>query len=195
VASDLLAILKDPGSTADLTLAAGGRHFRRAGRSLRRFKAQLTVAGGGAGVSGSGAPGAAPGACEPPAATLQLPGADPDAVALLLRFVYGGVLPEGCSRRLLKAAIELAHSWGLGDALESLKQQLVAAAKAGSIVGDMLWAERCGYTDVLASLERAYVHTHGEDVSSEAAEELAERSPKLLARLHSAVLREWECPS
>ncbi len=148
LAGDLLALLdNDPGATSDLTIIAGG------GESIARTS----------GGSSSSMPYVCPqrsfrvhravlaarcpffrtlfnaDMADSAARELPLPDADPDAFAVLLRYLYGGEVPH-CERAVHRAAITLCDSllmFGLEGALEA---KLVLSANEETIAADLLWA-------------------------------------------------------
>ncbi|GLC53191.1 ubiquitin-specific protease ubp15 [Pleodorina starrii] len=170
--ADFLALLDNPGPTSDLTLiAAGGRSFpvHRVILAARCefFKTMFVSDVGDAAF----------------ARELPLPDADPDALALLLRYIYGGVLDE-CERDLLKPAVELADFLRLVDACGELQRRLLGTATQDTIAEDMLWAEGHGDHITLLALVFKCVHDFAAKGADAIADVLSERSPKLLARLY-----------
>ncbi|GLC41603.1 ubiquitin-specific protease ubp15 [Pleodorina starrii] len=169
VTTDLLTLLQDPGPASDLTLTAGGRSFpvHRAILAARCefFKTMF-----------------ASGFDDSTSKQVAMPDTDPDALQLLLRFIYGGVL-DSCPQALLKPAAELADRLRLTDALVELEDCILNGTGPESIVDDMLWAERRGSSKLSKSLQEAYLKTHIKNVSESAMATLAEQNPKLMARL------------
>ncbi|GLC53005.1 ubiquitin-specific protease ubp15 [Pleodorina starrii] len=169
VTTDLLTLLQDPGPASDLTLTAGGRSIpvHRAILAARCdfFKTMF-----------------ASGFDDSTSKQVAMPDTDPDALQLLLRFIYGGVL-DSCPQALLKPAAELADRLRLTDALVELEDCILNGTGPESIVDDMLWAERRGSSKLSKSLQEAYLKTHVKKVSESALATLAEQNPKLMARL------------
>ncbi|GLC65302.1 ubiquitin-specific protease ubp15 [Pleodorina starrii] len=169
VTTDLLTLLQDPGPASDLTLTAGGRSFpvHRAILAARCefFKTMF-----------------ASGFDDSTSKQVAMPDTDPDALQLLLRFIYGGVL-DSCPQALLKPAAELADRLRLTDAHAELEECILNGTGPESIVDDMLWAERRGSSKLSKSLQRDYLKTHVKKVSESAMATLAEHNPKLMARL------------
>ncbi|PNH07595.1 Trishanku [Tetrabaena socialis] len=170
---DLLALLDEPGDTADLTITAGDRtfHVHRAILTGRcpYFKTLFAAA-----------------FADSSAKELTLADTNPDALALLLRYMYGGVLDD-CARELLKPAAALADRLLLAaDVYGTLLQRLRCTATHETIVEDMLWADGRGDKQLLDDLQQEYLDridcakTKGVDL-------LAQRSPQLMARLFKAL--------
>ena len=117
LAADLGALLeRQPDATADVTVLAGGHAFpaHKTILAARSPVFRWRIEGGGFG-DGS-----------PAAQQLQLPEADPDAFAIVLRFLYthdAGELPAG----LLQAVAELADQLGV--------EALCRTAQVGGTVG------------------------------------------------------------
>ncbi|GFR53177.1 hypothetical protein Agub_g15924 [Astrephomene gubernaculifera] len=175
VARDLLALLADAAETHDVVIKTADERQFPAHRSILIARCSYFKALFKGGFSDSSAP------------EVDLPGADPDALALLLRFIYGGIL-DSCNRTVLKPAIELADRLLLNDAQAMLLQRLLSTATAETITHDLLWADERGYKDVVAKLQQAYVQQYARGLSLEAVSLLAEANPQLMARLHMAVL-------
>ncbi|KAG2484969.1 hypothetical protein HYH03_016266 [Edaphochlamys debaryana] len=189
VGGDLLALLERPGATSDVTLVAGGRSFP-AHRAILASTGYLPLAGHPqlwhAARSEFFARLFDSGMSDSSSREVPLPDADPDALVLLLRYMYGGVL-EACAPAVLRPAAELADRLLLPAARASLQQRLVAATCPDRLLDDMAWAEARGYGTMLAALETLY-RRDAAKVPSEQVEALAERSPKLMARLHLLLL-------
>ncbi|PNH04172.1 Protein roadkill [Tetrabaena socialis] len=171
--SDLLALLDEPGDTADLTITAGGRSFRvhRAILAARctYFKTLFS-------------------STFADSAAKELPLADTNAgaLALLLRYLYGDALP-GCARELLKPAAELADLLLLPAVCEVLQDRIAATVTPASVIDDMLWAEQQHHDELLADLERSYLDSAGA-VDKGRVVALAVQNPQLMARLHLAMV-------
>ncbi|GLC41602.1 ubiquitin-specific protease ubp15 [Pleodorina starrii] len=174
VTTDLLTLLQDPGPASDLTLTAGGRSFpvHRAILAARCefFKTMF-----------------ASGFDDSTSKQVAMPDTDPDALQLLLRFIYGGVL-DSCPQALLKPAAELADRLRLTDARAELEDCILNSASPDSIVNDMLWAEVHGSEALNKALQGDYLQAHAKDADEDALMLLAERSPKLAARLLGAAV-------
>ncbi|GLC39665.1 ubiquitin-specific protease ubp15 [Pleodorina starrii] len=171
LSKDILALLDNPGPTSDLTLiAAGGRSFpvHRA-ILVARCEFFKTMFASDVGDAAS-------------ARELPLPDADPDALALLLRFIYGGVLDK-CEHDQLKPAMELADFLRLVWVCAKLQQRLLDTVTQDTLAEDLLWAEGRGDEDTLTALVRLCVRKFAATGADAIADVLAERSPKLLARL------------
>ncbi|KAG2484970.1 hypothetical protein HYH03_016267 [Edaphochlamys debaryana] len=173
VGGDLLALLERPGATSDVTLVAGGRSFP-AHRAILAARSDFFARLFDSGMSDSSS------------REVALPDVDPDALVLLLRYMYG-VVVEACAPAVLRPAAELADRLLLPAASASLQQRLVAATCPDRLLDDMAWAEARGYGTMLAALEPLY-RRDAAKVPSEQVEALAERSPKLMARLHLLLL-------
>ncbi|PNH11323.1 Speckle-type POZ protein B [Tetrabaena socialis] len=177
VGSDLLALLEEPGDTADLTITAGGRSFRvhRAVLASRcpYFKTLF-----------------ASDFKEGAAKEVPLPETDPDALAFLLRYLYGGVL-DSCARKLLPAAAALADRLALQDVFKTLLHRLLSTTTHETVVEDMLWAEERHDEPLLSDLEKEYLDK-ADSIEGEGIELLAQRSPQLLARLHKALASKFK---
>ncbi|GLC53004.1 ubiquitin-specific protease ubp15 [Pleodorina starrii] len=174
VTTDLLTLLQDPGPASDLTLTAGGRSFpvHRAILAARcEFFKTMFASGFDDGATRE----------------LPMPDTDPDALQLLLRFIYGGVL-DSCPQALLEPAAELANRLRLMDALAELEDCILSSASPDSIVNDMLWAEVHGSEALNKALQGDYLQAHAKDADEDALMLLAERSPKLAARLLGAAV-------
>ncbi len=86
---------------------------------------------------------------------LPLPDADPDAFAVLLRYMYGGEVPP-CERAVHRAAVPLCDMLLLPKVKEALVEVLVANMDASTIVADLLWAAQAGQEEVLEELVGVY---------------------------------------
>ncbi|KAG2423793.1 hypothetical protein HXX76_015069 [Chlamydomonas incerta] len=159
--ADLGALLDvQPDGTADLTIRVGERrfHVHRAILSARcdYFKQRL------AGDAFEDAR----------AAELELPDADPDAFALLLRWLYtgGADVPSEQAR----GVAELADRLLLPELCAAAQDVVAASVTAGSVVDCLLWAWGCcesrspgGFGQLLGRLKEWYV-SHHEEVRREA---------------------------
>ncbi|KAG2490852.1 hypothetical protein HYH03_010770 [Edaphochlamys debaryana] len=125
--ADLGALLdRQPDGTADLSLVVGGRTFH-AHRSIltarsKYFSSRLA----GDFVEGR-------------ARVLDLPDADPDALALVLKWVYTGAVdvPPG----KVQAVVELADRLELLQLGEELQKRVLAGVDAETVVDALLWAD------------------------------------------------------
>ncbi|KAG2490843.1 hypothetical protein HYH03_010761 [Edaphochlamys debaryana] len=125
--ADLGALLdRQPDGTADLSLVVGGRTFH-AHRSIltarsKYFSSRLA----GDFVEGR-------------ARVLDLPDADPDALALALKWVYTGAVdvPPG----KVQAVVELADRLELLQLGEELQKRVLAGVDAETVVDALLWAD------------------------------------------------------
>ncbi len=175
LAADLLALLDhDPCSTSDLTVIVGGGNVSAAGGHASNNS------GGG---SGGGNGGCLPrsfrvhravlasrcpffrtlfnaGMADSAARELTLPDADPDAFAVLLRYMYGGVVSL-CERAVHRAAVSLCNTLLLPEVKEALEKVLVETANAETITGDLLWAAGHGQEEVLEELVAVYKRVRG----------------------------------
>ncbi|KXZ54811.1 hypothetical protein GPECTOR_4g882 [Gonium pectorale] len=171
---DFLALLDSPGATSDLTLLAGGRSFPVHRLILTaRCPYFKTLFESGFGDRG--------------ARELKLGDADPGAVALLLRSIYGGA--AACPSELLKPAAELADQWLMTETRDGLYEAIAEASSSATITADLLWAEsRDGSgggptaAALLGQLEAKYV-LFAAHVTMEDAQALAESNPELAGRL------------
>ncbi len=168
LAGELLALLdNDPGATSDLTIIAGGG-VGVAGTS-----------GGSSSSSSSSTPCVRPqrsfrvhravlaarcpffrtlfnaGMADSAARELPLPDADPDAFAVLLRYMYGGEVPP-CERAVHRAVIPLCDTLLLFDLKTALEAELVRTADEDTIAADLLWAAGRGREEVLEELVAVY---------------------------------------
>ncbi|KAG2483060.1 hypothetical protein HYH03_018043 [Edaphochlamys debaryana] len=167
---DLGALLdRQPDGTADLTLLVGGRRFavHRAILAARSayFRNRL-----------------GPGFADGSAAELELPHADPDAFALMLRWLYTGAVQIPAAQA--PALAELADRLVLRDVYDDAVAAILASLSVHTVVPYMLWAEQLGgwVAEVQGVLRRWYVERH-EQVAAEAPEavERLALSPKLMA--------------
>ncbi|KAG2426676.1 hypothetical protein HXX76_012986 [Chlamydomonas incerta] len=185
--ADLGALLDaQPDGTADLTIRVGERrfHVHRAILSARcdYFKQRL------AGDAFEDAR----------AAELELPDADPDAFALLLRWLYtgGADVPSEQAR----GVAELADRLLLPELCAATQGVVAASVTAGTAVDCLLWAWDCsesrdgggGFGELLARLKEWYVSHHAEvaEVAGASRALLAARAPLLMVELTDAILKQ-----
>ncbi|KAG2500325.1 hypothetical protein HYH03_001901 [Edaphochlamys debaryana] len=168
---------RQPDGTADLTLVVGDRRFpvHRAilGARSPYFRQRL---------EGGFADGAA--------AELSLPDADPDAFALVLRWLYTGAVD--IPPPLAPAVAELADRLLLPELCSDAQAVVLSGVSAETVVGCLLWAERLGgsFARLLSQL-KAWCAEHGEEVvatAPESLEQLSARNPKLAAGLMADLL-------
>ncbi|GLC42378.1 Cytochrome c oxidase subunit 1 [Pleodorina starrii] len=110
----------------------------------------------------------------PPPPTLTLPDADPDAVDILLRFLYTGaahVPPE-----LAPAVAELADRLVVPELCAAAQARVLAGVTPETVVGALLWAEArgAGFVGLLGALKGWYLEHH---------EEVVARAPGSVKRL------------
>ncbi|KAG2493623.1 hypothetical protein HYH03_008140 [Edaphochlamys debaryana] len=172
VCADLLALLDDPGPTSDVTLIAGERRFE-AHRAILAARCPYFRTLFASGFRDGGA------------REVALPDAQPDALSLLLRFMYGGEL-GACGWDVLRPAVDLADRLLLPAAKEALQQRIVDTTTADTILADAAWAERMGHAALAAALVDAYPAL-AKAVPASAVLELAGSNPQLLAQLLVAV--------
>ena len=130
LASDLGALLESPpDATSDLTLRVGGRHFavHRAILAARcdYFRQRLA-----ADTFADGA-----------AAELELPDADADAFALLLRWLYTGAVELPIEPAPLHALAELADRLLLPELCHEVQVHILATLSPETVVEHLAWAE------------------------------------------------------
>ncbi|KAG2423773.1 hypothetical protein HXX76_015049 [Chlamydomonas incerta] len=154
--ADLGALLDaQPDGTTDLTIRVGERrfHVHRAILSARcdYFKQRL----------------AGDAFADARAAELELPDADPDAFAPLLRWLYtgGANVPSEQAR----GVAELADRLLLPELCAAAQDVVAASVTAGSVVDCLLWAWGCcesrgpgGFGQLLGHLKEWYVSHHAE---------------------------------
>ncbi|KAG2500323.1 hypothetical protein HYH03_001899 [Edaphochlamys debaryana] len=160
--ADMGALLdRQPDGTADLTLVVGDRRFpvHRAILIARSDYFQQRLEGGFA----DGA-----------AAELSLPDADPDAFALVLRWLYTGAVDIPAA--LAPAVAELADRLLLPELCSDAQAVVLSGVEVESVVDSLLWAERCGhaFAPLLTQLKAWYLAHH---------EEVVDRAPSGLRRL------------
>ncbi|PNW86924.1 hypothetical protein CHLRE_02g101550v5 [Chlamydomonas reinhardtii] len=130
LASDLGSLLDSPpDATSDLTLRVGGRHFavHRAILAARcdYFRQRLA-----ADTFADGA-----------AAELELPDADADAFALLLRWLYTGSAPLPTEPAAMHALAELADRLLLPELCHEVQVHILATLSPETVVEHLAWAE------------------------------------------------------
>ncbi len=176
MAAGFLSLLdEDPGATSDLTVIVGGGNGSAAGGS---GSSSNSSSGGGDGSSSSlprsfrvhRAVLAArcpffrtlfnAGMADSAVRELPLPDADPDAFAVLLRYMYGGRVPL-CERAVHRAAVQLCDTLLLPQVKEALERRLVESADGDTIAADLLWAAGHGREEVLEELVAVYKRVGG----------------------------------
>ncbi len=175
--ADFLALLEDPGATSDLTIMVGGGNGSAAGGNA---SGSAGSSGGATTPSGSGQPQQSfrvhravlaarcpffrtlfnAGMADSTARELPLPDADPDAFAVLLRYLYGGEVPP-CERAVHRASVPLCDTLLLPKVKEALEEELVETADASTIVGDLLWAAQGGQEGIVDELLGVYKQVGG----------------------------------
>ncbi|PNH01140.1 ARM REPEAT PROTEIN INTERACTING WITH ABF2, partial [Tetrabaena socialis] len=172
--ADLAALLdQQPDDTADVAILVGGRTFHAHRLILSARCDYFRPLLGGSFAEGS-------------ARQLSLPDADPDAFAVVLRFVYTGTAADIPAAQA-QAVAELADRLLLPELCRLAAAQVGAAVSVGTVVGLLLWAEARGpaFSELLSRLKAWYVANH-EAVVEEAPdsfERLAAHSPKLMGEL------------
>ncbi|KXZ50574.1 hypothetical protein GPECTOR_16g749 [Gonium pectorale] len=170
---DLGALLdRQPDRTADLEVVVGDTAFpvHRAllGARCDYFRQRL---------EGGFADGAV--------ARLSLPDVDPEAFALLLRFLYTGAVDIPAA--LLRQVAELADRLLLPELCRDAQAQVLAEVGPESVVDAMLWAESrgAGFSQLLSEL-KAWHLEHYEEVLRQARsslKRLATEDPELMVEL------------
>ncbi|GLC50135.1 Ankyrin repeat and BTB/POZ domain-containing protein 1 [Pleodorina starrii] len=161
-----------------VTVRAGGARFlvhRAALVARSEYFQRLLAPDGGSADSGA--------AC----GEISLPDAHPEALGLLLTFLYTGQLhvPE----ELLRPAAELAGRLLLPAAcVEQLAARLLAGVTPGSVVSDLVWAERHGLAELAEQL-KSYLLRNRTRVALGGLDELAERCPRLAAEIIRGLVR------
>ncbi|KAG2490859.1 hypothetical protein HYH03_010777 [Edaphochlamys debaryana] len=125
--ADLGALLdRQPDGTADLSLVVGWRtfHAHRSILAARSRYLQCLLAGG---------------FSEGQAGVLDLPDADPDALALALKWVYTGAVDVTPGK--VQAVVELADRLELLQLGETLQSRILAEVTAETVVDTLLWAD------------------------------------------------------
>ncbi|KXZ42889.1 hypothetical protein GPECTOR_112g259 [Gonium pectorale] len=148
---DLGALLdRQPDGTADLEVVVGDRTFavHRALVAARCDYFRQRLEGGFA---------------ESGAAQLTLPDADPDAFALVLRFLYTGTVDIPAAQ--VQPVAELADRLLLPELCRDAQAQVLAQVGPGGVVDAMLWAEGRGpgFSQLLAEL-KAWCLEHCDEV-------------------------------
>ncbi|KAG2452014.1 hypothetical protein HYH02_003055 [Chlamydomonas schloesseri] len=184
--ADLGALLDaQPDDSSDLVIRVGERrfHVHRLILSSRcdYFKQRLAASGGFA---------------DGRAAELELPDADPDAFALLMRWLYtgGADIPLEHAR----GVAELADRLLLPELCDVALEAVGASVDVATIVDSLLWAAGCsdlrngggGFGELLGLLKGWYV-AHYVEVAEEAGDSrarLAAEAPGLMVELMDAVL-------
>ncbi|KAG2436467.1 hypothetical protein HXX76_006770 [Chlamydomonas incerta] len=179
LAADLGALLgSQPAAASDVTLRVGGRAFavHRAILAARcdYFRQRL----------------AADAFADGAAAELELPDADADAFALLLRWLYMGAVELPADAGPLQCVAELADRLLLPDLSTDATRKLLAAVTPATVVDALLWAERQGDggAALLARLKEWYL-AHDAEVAAAARDSLkrlAVASPDMMVELHVA---------
>ncbi|PNH01459.1 ARM REPEAT PROTEIN INTERACTING WITH ABF2, partial [Tetrabaena socialis] len=172
--ADLAALLdQQPDDTADVAILVGGRTFHAHRLILSARCDYFRQLLGSNFAEGS-------------ARQLNLPDADPDAFAVVLRFVYTGTAANIPAAQA-QAVAELADRLLLPELCRMAAAQVGAGVSAGTVVGLLLWAEARGpaFSELLSRLKAWYVANH-EAVVEEAPDSfgrLAVQSPTLMAEL------------
>ncbi len=188
LAAEFLSLLDSPDGTSDLTVIVGGGNGSADEGSADNSAAGNSDSSGGGGGGGSGgdadpAKGSVPrsfhvhravlaarcpffrtlfnaGMADSAARELPLPDADPDAFAVLLRYMYGGEVPP-CERAVHRAVIPLCDTLLLFDLKTALEAELVRTADEDTIAADLLWAAGRGREEVLEELVAVYTRVGG----------------------------------
>ncbi|KXZ47189.1 hypothetical protein GPECTOR_37g195 [Gonium pectorale] len=170
---DLAALLeRQPDGTADLEVVVGDRtfHVHRALVAARSDYFRQLLGGGFA---------------EDDAARLSLPDTDPQAFALVLRFLYSGAVDVPAAQ--VRPLAELVDRLLLPELCRDAQERLLAAVGPESVVDAMLWAEARGpcFTQLLAEL-KAWCLEHYQEVlrlARDSMERLSAAMPSLMAEL------------
>ncbi|KXZ47183.1 hypothetical protein GPECTOR_37g189 [Gonium pectorale] len=171
--SDLGALLeRQPDGTADVEVVVGDRtfHVHRALVAARCDYFRQLLGGGFA---------------EGGAARLTLPDTDPEAFALVLRFLYTGAVDVPAAQ--VRPLAELADRLLLPELCRDAQERVLAEVGPESVVDAMLWAEGRGpgFSQLLADL-KAWFLQHYEEVLGAAEgsiDRLAVERPMLMAEL------------
>ncbi|KAG2447515.1 hypothetical protein HYH02_007439 [Chlamydomonas schloesseri] len=208
--SDLLALLDHPGPTTDFTViatadapAAGGGGGTAAAEakaadgaaagdgdsmnSSRRFEVHRAILAArcpyfatlfDSGMDDSGA------------RELTLPDTDPDALAALLRYIYGGSLTVTC-REHARSCLQLADRLLLPKAAAMLRRHLLSTLSVSTVMPDLLWAVSAAPNDEeLLTAAVDFAAAAEPDLPEQWLEQLAEAAPPaLVARLFTACRR------
>ncbi|KAG2433588.1 hypothetical protein HYH02_012519 [Chlamydomonas schloesseri] len=197
--SDFLSLLNNPGPTSDLTILAtapgvvvvkeepkkGKKRKTSAASScssnstkgLRRFPVHRAVL---AARCPYFAMHFASGMRDSKTRELHMPDTDPDALAALLRFVYGGKLTV-TSREHARCCFELADRLLLPKAVALLREHLLSTLSTSEIFEDLTWAADMddGQEELLTGMV---------DFAAEAQEELPQAAVADLAATHPALV-------
>ncbi|KAG2500490.1 hypothetical protein HYH03_001270 [Edaphochlamys debaryana] len=169
--TDLARLLACPDGSDDVTLVVGGSAFRchRLILGARCAYFRRLFAGG---FADSGA------------REVVLQDADPEAFQLLLTHLYTGDL--AFPPHTLRAVAELADRLLLPEVTSFVHRRLLASTAAGSVVGDMLWAYRMGFADLLAGYKDWYLAHQPQVLAAapEAVRDLCASAPGLMFDLH-----------
>ncbi|KAG2432425.1 hypothetical protein HYH02_012996 [Chlamydomonas schloesseri] len=120
---------------------------------------------------------------------LPLPDTDPDALAALLRFMYGGELALA-SRHQTRTCLVLADRLLLPKAVALLREQLLSSLSPGTIMADLIWAAGPGGQE--AALLRELMDFAAEvvaDLPEPELKQLAAAQPALMTQLLLASVR------
>ncbi|GFR51721.1 hypothetical protein Agub_g14169 [Astrephomene gubernaculifera] len=174
---DLAALLACPDGSEDVEVAVGGACFRchRVILAARCAYFRRLFAGSFA---------------DSRARKVVLQDADPDAFSHLLRHMYTGDLSFPLAS--LRAVAELADRLLLHQVVRHVHRRLLAAAQPEGVVADMLWAQRQGFTDLLASLKEWYLEHQTQVLAAapDSVRELFVAAPALMYDLHCATVRQ-----
>ena len=209
IGSDFLSLLADPGPTTDLTITAtaavagGVTGAGKEGGSKKRKADTASSNGGSTGASSSRFPvhrailaarcpyfatHFASGLGDSNTRELHMPDTDPDALAALLRFVYGGEL-RVASREQASRCLALADRLLLPKAAGLLRAHLLATLSPATVMADLTWAaglaEGQGQAELLTGLVD-YAAEQEADIAEEQVEQLAAAQPALMAKLFTA---------
>ncbi|PNW80935.1 hypothetical protein CHLRE_07g335950v5 [Chlamydomonas reinhardtii] len=188
LSTDLLSLLDNPGTTSDLTITATGSELpgatgcdagadaRPQSRSFAVHRAILaarcpyfrTLFESGLADSG--------------ARELNLPDTDPDALRLLVRFMYGDGLAV-TSREQAYSCLSLADRLLLTQAVELLREHLLSSVSAATFAADLLCAAGlAGEQTLLRSLVARFADL-GDDVPEADLKRVEAERPQLLLEL------------
>ncbi|KAG2427134.1 hypothetical protein HXX76_012644 [Chlamydomonas incerta] len=215
IGSDFLSLYDSPGSTSDLTIIATAvgheavvKEEGAAKKGKKRKTCTASNSGGGGGGGGCShrfpvhravlaarcpyfATHFASGMGDSNARELRMPDTDPDALAALLRFVYGGELCVA-SREHARSCLGLADRLLLPKAVALVSEHLLTTLSAATVMADLMWAaelaEGPGQVELLTALVD-YAAEQESDISEEQAEQLAAAHPALMAQLFTARVR------
>ena len=199
LSSDFLALLEDPHPTSDLTISAtasaapgdsGETSSAVAGGAecSRRFPVHRAIL---AARCPYFATHFASGLGDSNTRELHLPDTDPDALAALLRFMYGGEL-RVASREQAWRCLALADRLLLPKAAGLLRAHLLATLSPTTVMADLMWAaglaEGQGQAELLTGLISSAAEME-EDIPEAQVEQLAAAHPALVAQLFTARFR------